>query len=111
MAFTLIPLASLPWEAGAHPLEKKKTWRGRDICLLEFAVGFSDPEWCERGHVLYVVEGVLGIELAEREFSIHGGECAVLDAGTRHRAKNVGTGRVILFVVSDGSAGDNLQEK
>ncbi len=100
MAFTRVPFASAAWEPGAHVLEKKKTWPGRDVSLLEFAAGFADPSWCERSHVLYVLKGTLGLELDAGEEVIGAGECAVLDAGTRHRAKNAGPDAVIVFVVS-----------
>ena len=33
------------------------------VRLVEYSPGFRSDHWCARGHVLYVLEGVLGIEL------------------------------------------------
>jgi len=103
MAFTHLPLTSMPWAPGNHPLERKKTWPDSPVCLLEFEAGFADPNWCERNHVLYVLKGKLGLELEDQDVTIAAGECAVLDAPTRHRAKNAGLETLLVFVVSDAS--------
>ena len=36
---------------------------GHPVGLLEFAPGFEDPNWCTRGHIIYVLEGVLELGL------------------------------------------------
>jgi mannose-6-phosphate isomerase-like protein (cupin superfamily) len=93
---------ALPWQQGGHPLEKKKLVEGRSVALLRFEPGFADPSWCERSHVFYVVAGTLDLELDGGEIArMCAGECAVLDRGTRHRARNAGAAPLTLFVVSD----------
>jgi len=101
MAFTRVPFGSMSWEPGGHRLEKKKTLLGRGVGLLEFAPGFADPHWCERSHVMFVVEGALELEFDEGMATLSAGQCGVLDRGTRHRAKNVGEEKAVVFVVSD----------
>lgn len=101
MAFTRVPFGSMPFEAGAHPLERKKTLLGRGVGLLEFGPGFADPKWCERSHVLFVVEGAIEIEFDEGLVTLSAGQCGVLDVGTRHRARNTGDETALVFVVSD----------
>jgi quercetin dioxygenase-like cupin family protein len=101
MAFTRVPFGSMPWEQGNHRLEKKKSLVGRGVGLLEFAPGFADPKWCERSHVMYVVEGMIDLEFDEGIVTLSAGQCGVLDRGTRHRAKNTGDEKAIVFVVSD----------
>ncbi|MCC6522476.1 MAG: cupin domain-containing protein [Polyangiaceae bacterium] len=101
MAYTPLPFADLGWQAGGHPLELKKLVAGAGpVVLLAFEPGFEDPNVCVRGHVLYVVEGTLRLELDAGAVDVAAGEGCVLDPGTRHRAKNVGPGRVVSFVVS-----------
>ncbi len=100
MSFTRLPFTSLGWSPGAHPLERKKIVGGRPIALLEFAPGFEDPNWCERGHVIYVLEGVLDLALDDRTEHLQAGDGCVLEPETRHRAKNSGCVPVRLFVVS-----------
>jgi quercetin dioxygenase-like cupin family protein len=100
MAFTRLPFSSSDWVAGSHPLEKKKSFADDPIVLLEFAPGFADPNWCERGHIIHVLSGTLDLELNERTENIQTGDACVLAPGTAHRAANSGSEPVRLFVVS-----------
>jgi quercetin dioxygenase-like cupin family protein len=100
MPFTRLPFTALGWKAGAHPLEKKKLIDGHSAVLLEFAPGFEDPNWCERGHVIYVLDGALELVLDDRTERIEAGDGCVVDRNTRHRAKNPGNMPVRLFVAS-----------
>jgi quercetin dioxygenase-like cupin family protein len=102
MSFTYLPFPSLDWTAGAHPLEKKKFIQGQTAVLLELAPGFEDPNWCERGHVIYVLDGALDLVLDDRTERLQAGNGCVLDGKTRHRAKNPADIPVRLFVVSSG---------
>jgi quercetin dioxygenase-like cupin family protein len=91
----------MPWHPGGHPLEKKKTGAARPVTLLEFTPGFADPNWCERAHVFLILAGTLELELKEGPAQLAAGECAIVDAGTPHRARNPGDAPCVLFVVSD----------
>lgn len=98
MPFTRLPLPSLEWVAGAHPLEKKKQVAGQPVTLLEFAAGFEDPNWCTRGHIIYVLDGALELDLEDRTERLEAGEACVLDPEARHRARNRDEVPVRLFV-------------
>ena len=100
MSYTALPFASVGWTAGAHALEKKKRVEGQPAVLLEFAPGFEDSHWCERGHVIYVLAGALDLVLDERTERVHAGNGCVLEPNTRHRAANAGSIPVRLLVVS-----------
>ncbi len=100
MSFTHLPFASVAWTPGAHPLEKKKIVDGQPVVMLEFGPGFEDPNWCERGHIIYAVSGALELRLADATERVATGEGCVLTAGTRHRARNPGTEPVRLLVIS-----------
>ena len=100
MSFTRLPFQSLEWIPGAHPLEKKKLVERHPVVLLEFAPGFEDPNWCERGHIIYVLDGVLELRLDHRTEQVCAGDACVIDPQTRHRANNPGRKPVRLFVVS-----------
>jgi quercetin dioxygenase-like cupin family protein len=102
MAFTHLAFSSLSWQQSpTHPLEQKKTAGERNAILLRFAPGFADPNRCERSHVIYILEGVLELELEDETKRITAGEACWLDRGTWHRARNPGDAPVIAFVVSD----------
>ena len=100
MSFIQLPFASLGWTAGAHALEKKKLVAGQPAVLLEFAPGFEDPNWCERGHVIYVLDGALDLVLDDRTERVQAGNGCVLEPNTRHRAATAGGTPVRLLVVS-----------
>ena len=101
MGFRRIAFPDLPWEPGAHPLERKKVGPG-PVTLLEFQPGFADPNWCTSGHLIHVLGGVLELELQGSVQILRSGEACVLEPGTPHRAKNTSPEPVRLFVVSSG---------
>jgi quercetin dioxygenase-like cupin family protein len=102
MACVRVPFDALAWQQSeTHPLEQKKTGDAARMAMLTFAPGFADPNWCERSHAIYVVSGELELELDGRVERVASGEGCMLDAGTRHKARNVGTVDAVLFIVSD----------
>ena len=101
MTHRRIVFPSLPWQAGGDPLERKKGDPSAPVILLEFAPGFADPNWCERGHSGYVFKGALRMEYEAGTDEDYGaGEGFHIEAGTRHRASNPGSTPVRLFIVS-----------
>ncbi len=103
MSYLESGLGSLPWTQGAHPLERKKTDPAVPVALLEFGPGFADPAWCARGHAGYVLSGAIEFELEDRISRCEAGNAFILEAGTRHRARNPGTEPVTLFIYSSES--------
>lgn len=62
------------------------------IRLVEYSPGYVADHWCERGHILYVLEGELETELADgRRFTLAAGDgYQVSDGGdTPHRSSTV----------------------
>jgi oxalate decarboxylase/phosphoglucose isomerase-like protein (cupin superfamily) len=105
MPVTRLPFAELDWvQSPTHPLEKKKVVAGRGAALLQFAPGFADPNACARSHVIYVLEGVLELELDDRVERIAAGEACWVDRGSHHRARNPGAENTVVFIVSDAAA-------
>jgi len=100
MTFTRFPFSSIDWAAGSHPLEKKKSFADGPVVMLDFAPGFADPNWCERGHIIHVLEGILDLQLKESTERVAAGDACVLAPGTAHRAANPGSEPVRLLVVS-----------
>jgi quercetin dioxygenase-like cupin family protein len=94
----IVRFDALPWVAGTHPLERKKTGQLGGAVLLEFAEGFRDGNWCANGHAGLVLEGRLGLEYAAASVEIGPGEGFVVEPGVRHRAYNAGPGSVRLFI-------------
>jgi quercetin dioxygenase-like cupin family protein len=100
MTWSLAPFDSLPWTAGAHPLESKKI-ADNGLVLLRFEPGFADPNWCERSHVLYVVQGTLSVELEHDRLELGPGQALWLEPGARHRAAVTRAQDAIVLAVND----------
>lgn len=62
-----IEFDSIPWQSPL-PGARFKTYRegGKQIRLIEFSSGFVEPDWCEKGHVGFVLEGTLEIDFKSR---------------------------------------------
>lgn len=71
------------------------------MAMLRFEPGFSDPNWCERSHVLFVTHGELAVELEEQTVTLGAGQALWLAPGTRHRVAVVGGQAALLLAVSD----------
>jgi quercetin dioxygenase-like cupin family protein len=102
MPVTRLPFTEVGWvQSPTHPLEQKKIIAGRSAALLQFAPGFADPNACARSHVIYVLQGVLELELEDRTERVAAGEACWIDRESRHRARNPGAETTVLFIVSD----------
>ncbi|GAA1990668.1 DHCW motif cupin fold protein [Kitasatospora viridis] len=82
-----IPFGTTDWsqvEPTEHPGETgTATWRTREfgplrVRMVDYSPGYLADHWCERGHILLVLEGTLTTELA-------GGETVALTAGTSYQ--------------------------
>jgi gentisate 1,2-dioxygenase len=90
----------IAWQAGNHPLERKKVAPG-PCTLLRFGPGFADPNVCLRSHVLHVLEGTLTVALGDAETPCAAGESFVLPPGTAHQVRNDTDRDVVLLAISD----------
>ena len=80
------------------------TWRTLDVGdvrvrMVEYSAGYRADHWCERGHILYVLEGELVTELADgSSVTLRPGmSYEVSDGRSRHRSRTAGGAK--LFVV------------
>lgn len=69
------------------------------VRMVEYSPGYAADHWCERGHVLLVLEGELETELADgRRFTLSAGTSyQVADGASSHRSSTPGGAR--LFIV------------
>lgn len=103
-----VPFGVTDWSsvpATEHPGETGvAAWRTREIGnirvrMVEYSPGYLADHWCERGHVLLVLEGELTTEL--RDGSVHvlrpGQSYQVADGTAPHRSRTATGAR--LFIV------------
>ena len=94
---------ALEWQNSIHGARFKVFRNGsKQLRLVEFTNEFIEPDWCEKGHVGFVIQG-------ELEIDFHGHlvrypECSgiFIPAGlaSAHKARPI-TPTVLLFLVED----------
>ena len=102
MAGHKVDFSALGWNSWAGELPGRvKVARedGRQIRLIELGPGFVEPDWCERGHIVYVVSGRYMQQVGDETWEMQAGQALILPPGTRHRSRNTGSLAAVVFVV------------
>jgi quercetin dioxygenase-like cupin family protein len=93
-----VPVTEHPGETGVA------RWRTVDcgnirVRMVEYSPGYLADHWCERGHVLLVLEGELVTELANGESHLlrAGESYQVAEGAAPHRSRTAGGAK--LFIV------------
>ncbi|HEX7702631.1 MAG TPA: DHCW motif cupin fold protein [Kofleriaceae bacterium] len=108
MRLVEIPFQTVDWDSVAitsHPGEHgSATWRTVEVGnvrarLVEYTPGYLADHWCERGHVLHVLDGELSTELRDgRTFVMRAGQSYIVaDGDGAHRSSTASGAR--LFIV------------
>lgn len=94
---------SIEWQNNA-PGARSKVYQqdGKQIRLVEFTDMFVEPDWCEKGHVGYVLEGTLEVDFKGRVAVYYQGSGIFIPAGvsTAHKGRSI-TPIVRLVLVED----------
>jgi hypothetical protein len=103
-----IPFGTTDW-SGVEPTSHKgevgtATWRTRQfgdirVRMVEYSPGYLADHWCEKGHILFCIEGELDTELEDgRRFILKPGmSYQVADGAEPHRSRTAKGAR--LFIV------------
>ena len=94
---------ALEWQDGIHGARFKVFRSGtKQLRLLEFTSGFVEPDWCEKGHVGFVIQGELEIDFYGSIVRYPQGSGIFIPAGAAsgHRVRS-NTSLVLLFLVED----------
>lgn len=85
-----IPFGTTDWASVPHTIHLGErgtaTWRTREfddirVRMVEYSPGYLADHWCQRGHILLVLEGSITTELAD-------GESVVVTAGSSYQVAN-----------------------
>jgi len=60
---------------------------GKRVRLAEFAREYSEPDWCTKGHIGYVLEGQIEIDFNGKTFVFGPGDGLFIPAGSQHKHK------------------------
>ncbi len=98
-----IDFSDMEWESPLSGLKSKAFKKdNKQIRLLELSIELEHPEWCETGHIGYVVEGEIEIIFDDESVKYQKGDSIYISAGKeeRHIPKPI-TEKVILFMVEE----------
>jgi hypothetical protein len=93
----------MEWQNGIHGARFKAFRSGsKQLRLLEFTSEFIEPEWCEKGHVGFVIQGELEIDFNGHIVRYPEGSGIFIPTGSysAHKARST-TPIVLLFLVED----------
>jgi quercetin dioxygenase-like cupin family protein len=88
-----IDFGSMSWTSPTEGVRFKVFKQdGRQIRLVEFRRGFTEPDWCRKGHIGYILEGECEIDFAGRCVRYKAGDGIFILAGEadRHMARVIG---------------------
>lgn len=98
-----VPATEYPGESGTARWRTLKFGSLR-VRLVDYSPNFLSDHWCKRGHIMFVVSGVLGIELADRQvyWLTQGMSFEVSDQESVHRTRTGADTGATLFIVDGG---------
>jgi hypothetical protein len=108
MKMSDIPFGTTDWSSIEPTLHRGDsglaTWRTRQfgdirVRMVDYSAGYVADHWCQKGHILFCVDGELGTDLADgRSFTLTPGmSYQVADGAEAHRSRTDKGAR--LFIV------------
>ncbi len=98
-----VDFESMPWQSPA-PGVRSKAWEhnGSRLRLAEFTKEFVEADWCVKGHVGYVLEGVIEVDFHTKQEVLVAGDGLFIPPGHEHghKARAI-TNTVTLILVED----------
>jgi quercetin dioxygenase-like cupin family protein len=101
-----VPFTDIDWRAvpaTVHPGERGcASWRTRElgnvrVRLVDYTPGYVADHWCERGHVVHVLDGELRTELSDgRLVTLAAGSAYVVSDGAPHRSVSPAGARLLI---------------
>ena len=98
-----LAFANLEWTAIAPGARHKVFERaGKRVRLLELSRNFVEIDWCRKGHVGVVLQGLLALDLDGRSERFNPGDGLFIPAGEagKHKARSISE-RVTLFLIEE----------
>jgi quercetin dioxygenase-like cupin family protein len=94
---------SLEWQSLVHGARFKAFRSGtKQLRLVEFTSEFVEPDWCEKGHIGFVIQGELEINFLGNLVRYPEGSGIFIPPGSTssHKGRSV-TPATLLFLVED----------
>jgi quercetin dioxygenase-like cupin family protein len=85
-----IAFGTIPWESSAKGVRfKPYILNGKRMRLVEFSREFVESDWCEKGHIGYILEGQMEIDFSGERIIFNHGDGLFIPEGedNKHKAK------------------------
>ncbi len=101
--WTAVPATEYPGESGTAFWRTLKFGTLR-VRLVDYSPGYLSDHWCKRGHIMFVVSGLLEVELADGPVVQlrPGMSFEVSDQESTHRTRTGSDAGATLFIVDGG---------
>jgi ethanolamine utilization protein EutQ (cupin superfamily) len=96
-----VRFSEIPWESpGVGVRFKAFTRNGKRIRLVEFTNEFIEEDWCENGHIGYVLEGTLEVSFPQGTMQFSAGDGVFIAGGDaeKHKAAVIGEKATLILV-------------
>lgn len=98
-----VPATEYPGESGSA-LWRTLKFGSLRVRLVSYSPGYLSDHWCKRGHIMFVVSGMLEVELVGQETRqlSEGMSFEVSDQESTHRTRTSANTGATLFIVDGG---------
>lgn len=98
-----VDFEQIPWGSQSLGMRVKRSRRlGCQIRMVEVGLDFGEADWCEEGHVGYILQGVLETEIGGRTERLNAGDGLIIPSGREHRHRSRAVeGPVRLILIDD----------
>jgi ethanolamine utilization protein EutQ (cupin superfamily) len=94
-----IDFTSMPWEKPADGIRfKGYEQEGKQIRLVEFTDMFVEPDWCTKGHIVYILEGTLEVNFDGYIVVFNAGDGLFIPAGEKDKHKGRALTKVVKMI-------------
>ena len=103
MNLARVDLNSCHWEHSSPGMRvKRAALNGKQLRLIEIGPDFGEPDWCEAGHIGYVLEGEMEIHFEGGTERLAAGDGLFIAGGSKHRHKSKAVSDLVrLILVED----------
>jgi len=97
----LVEFDTIPWAEPAKGVREKRFICGnQQIRIVEFSEGFIEPDWCQKGHAAYVLEGEFSIDYCGTLESYKKGDVVFIPEGVQAKHKAIlGKGERVTLIL------------
>lgn len=97
-----VKFPAMDWESPAPKVRRKLHRVGnQQLRVVEFQRGLEHPEWCQTGHVGYVLDGRLALEFEQHTCECGPGDGFIIPAGESDRHRPVPLTDHVLLVLCE----------